>query len=118
MYAAALDERISASIISGAFGRFADALIESAECACQYVPGLLRLADLPDIVSLIAPRPLLIQSGLDDQHYTREVVDEAHGVVERAYTLSGAAASVALDRFDGGHVFNMGPALDWLDGRV
>lgn len=118
MWAAALDERIAAAVISGAFGRFADSLIESAECACQYVPGLLPVADLPDVVSLIAPRPLLLQQGRDDQHASREVVDEAFGVVERAYAAAGAPANVALDRFDGGHVFRAGPALDWLDGRV
>lgn len=118
MWTAALDERIAAAVISGAFGRLADSLIESAECPCQYVPGLLRVADLPDIVSLIAPRPLLIQSGLTDQHATNEVVDEAFTVVERAYAVAGAPAALAIDRFDGGHVFRTDPALVWLDDRV
>ena len=118
MWTAALDERIAAAVISGAFGRFMDCLIESAECACQYVPGLLRVADLPDIVSLIAPRPLLIQSGLTDQHATNEVVDEAFTVVERAYAVAGAPAVLEIDRFDGGHAFQTDPAIDWLDDRL
>ena len=118
MWTAALDERISAAVISGAFGRFADSLIESSECACQYVPGLLTVADLPDIVALIAPRPLLLQSGLADQHYTPAVVQQAFGVVQYAYALAGAPESAELDQFAGGHVFREEPAMDWLDGRL
>ena len=118
MWTAALDGRVAAAVISGAFGRLADSLIESSECACQVVPGLLSVADLPDIVSLIAPRPLLLQSGLADQHYTPEVVAEAFVVVRRAYALAGARESVALDQFAGGHVFGTEAAVDWLNGRL
>ncbi len=118
MWTAALDERVAATVVSCAFGRLADSLIESSECPCQYVPGLLAVADLPDIVSLIAPRPLLIQAGLADQHATPTMVAEAFEVVRRAYAIAAAPDAVALDQFAGGHVFQAGPALDWLDGRV
>lgn len=118
MWTAALDDRIAAAVISGAFGRLADSLIESSECACQYVPGLLPVADLPDIVALIAPRSLLIQSGLTDQHSTPEVVGEAFETVSRAYAVAGVPGSVELDQFAGGHVFQTESALAWLDGRL
>lgn len=118
MWTAALDDRVAAAVVAGAFGRFADSLVESSECACQYVPGLLPVADLPDIVSLLAPRPLLLQSGLADQHATPSVVAGAFEVVRRAYAVAGAPANVELDQFAGGHVFRTDPALDWLDGRL
>ncbi|CAA9542671.1 MAG: hypothetical protein AVDCRST_MAG70-240 [uncultured Thermomicrobiales bacterium] len=118
MWTAALDDRVAAAVVSGAFGRLADSLIESSECPCQVVPGLLPVADLPDIVSLIAPRPLLLQSGLADQHYTPEVVAEAFGVVRQAYAVAGAPGCVALDQFAGGHVFRTEAAVDWLNGRL
>lgn len=115
MYTAALDERVRVSVISGAFGTFKDALIDASECPCQYVPRLLGTADLPDIVSLIAPRPLLLESGTGDQHYTIEVVRDAYRTVERAYEVVSAPAHVAIDIFDGGHRFNGEKALPWLD---
>ena len=118
MWTTALDDRIAAAVVSGAFGLFTDTMIESDECPCQVVPGLLPVADLPDIVSLIAPRPLLLQSGFADQHATPVVVSEAFAVVKQAYAVSGAPAAVQLDQFAGGHVFRTDPALDWLDARL
>jgi hypothetical protein len=118
MWTAAIDERIATAVVSGAFSRFADTLIESDECACQVVPGLLPVADLPDVISLIAPRPLLLQQGLADQHATPAVVAEAFAVVRRAYAVAGAPNAVELDQFAGGHVFRTDPALDWLDARL
>ena len=112
MWTTALDDRIATAVVSGAFGLFADTLIESDECPCQVVPGLLPVADLPDIVSLIAPRPLLLQSGLADQHATPDVVAEAYALVQRAYAVAGAPDAVELDQFAGGHVFRVDPALD------
>lgn len=118
MYTAALDERIRAAVISGAFGTFKDALIDAEECSCQYVPSLLCHADLPDITALIAPRPLLIESGDDDPHYTREVVNVAYATLQGAYRLLGAEGILAIDRFPGNHRFNGLHAYPWLDARL
>lgn len=115
MYTAALDERVRVAVISGAFGTFKDTLIDAPECPCQYVPHLLRHADLPDIVSLIAPRPLLIESGTGDQHHTIEVVHDAYRDVRRAYRVLSAEDRVALDVFAGGHRFNGEKAFPWLE---
>ncbi len=115
MYTAAIDERVRVAVISGAFGTFKDALIDASECPCQYVPGLLGLAELPDIVSLIAPRALLIESGTDDQHYTIENVRDAYRMVERAYRVTAAEDRLDLDVFDGGHRFNGVKAFPWLE---
>ncbi len=118
MYTAALDERVRAAVISGAFGTFKDALIDTEECACQYVPALLRHADLPDITALIAPRPLLIESGDDDPHYTREVVTTAYQTVQDAYRLLGADGNLAIDHFSGNHRFHGQAVYPWLDARL
>ena len=115
MYTAALDERIQVAIISGAFGTFKDSLLDASECACQYVPRLMQYAELPDIVSLIAPRPLLIESGLDDQHYTIEVVHEAYRRVQHAYHVASADERVDIDVFAGGHRFNGEKAFPWIE---
>ena len=57
-YTAALDERIKSAVISGYFSSFKDMLIDRGCCPCQYIPNILKYADFPDTVSLIAPRPL------------------------------------------------------------
>jgi hypothetical protein len=63
----ALDDRIKCSIVSGYFYGYKDALLKlSDNCGCNYVPHLWEYVDMGDIGALIAPRPLLIESGNRD----------------------------------------------------
>lgn len=66
LWASALDDRIRCSVISGYYYGYKDALLRQTCCACNYVPGLCRYADMGDIGALIAPRPLPIESGDHD----------------------------------------------------
>lgn len=115
MYTAALDERIRVAVISGYFDSFKDMLIDAACCPCQYIPNLLRYAELTDIVSLIAPRPVLIENGLEDPLYTREVVQQEYRKVEGVYRLLDAPDRLDLDLFEGAHRFSGRKAFEWVD---
>ena len=115
IYTAALDDRIKAAVVSGYFGAFGEMLIETEECPCQYVPHLLRYADLPDLVALIAPRPLLIEHGTEDPQATVEVVQDAYARVADTYRLVGVADRLDLDPFPGGHRFSGAKAFAWMD---
>ena len=115
MWTAALDERIATAVISGAFGTFGETLIEADECPCQYVPGVLWVADLPDLVAAIVPRPLLIEQGRDDPLASPATMRTAQARVRDAYDLLGAGERLALDRFAGGHRFGGGQAFAWID---
>jgi len=115
IYTAALDERVKAAVVSGYFGTFGEMLIEAEECPCQYVPNLLRYADLPDLVTLIAPRPLLIEHGTEDAQATEAILREAYARVAGAYGLLGVADRIDLDLFPGGHRFSGRHAFGWMD---
>lgn len=115
IWTAALDQRIAAAVVSGAFGSFAETLLAADECPCQYVPGILAVADLADIVAAIAPRPLLIEQGRDDPIASATTVREAYARVRGAYGVLGVGDRLALDRFAGGHRFDGGRAFAWLD---
>lgn len=115
MYTSALDERIKVAVVSGYFSNFKDMLIDRSCCPCQYIPGILKYADLPDIISLIAPRPLLIENGTRDPNYTLEVVKKEYGKVEKIYKFLGVSERVGIDIFEGSHRFNGKKAFDWLD---
>lgn len=66
MWLAALDERIQLSVISGYVHGYYDCMMESHMCPCNYVPGMWQLGDIGDICSLIAPRPIYIENGIQD----------------------------------------------------
>lgn len=72
LFAAALDDRIGAALVSGAFGP-REALWK--EPADRNVFGLLREFGDAEIASLVAPRPLVIEHGAAPTHAYRAGTD-------------------------------------------
>lgn len=115
LWAAALDDRIRQAVISGYLYGYKDSLlILNGNCSCNYVPHLWEHFDMGDIASLIAPRPLLVQSCRDD-HLNGprglENVYEQLEVIRKAYGLYGKEDFLRHDIREGGHCWH-GEALD------
>ena len=116
MYLAAVDPRIKVAVISCYLTTFAKYALEMGNfCGSQFLPGIYRYADVSDIIGTIAPRPLLIESGLRDQGFPIEQSREAHKVLERVYELAGVPERLARDEFDAGHQFSGRLAFDFVD---
>ena len=63
LWLAALDDRVKFAAVSGYMYGYRDALLTlNNNCSCNYVPHLWEHLDMGDIASLIAPRPLWVQS--------------------------------------------------------
>ena len=107
LFLSAVDDRIRLAVVSGYFYGYRDSLLrQSWNCSCNYVPHLWEYFDMGDIASLIAPRPLLIQSCLDDrQNGPRgiENVMEQMKTLRVAYRLLGAERRLIHEICDGGH---------------
>jgi dienelactone hydrolase len=118
LWLAALDERVRCAVISGYFYGAKDSLLRlSRNCSCNYVPGLWQLADMGDIGALIAPRPLLIETGrYDDLNGERGVanVTEQLAITWEAYALLGTRDRLAHSVFEGGHRWDGADAVPWL----
>lgn len=118
LWLAALDERVRCAVVSGYFYGYKDALLRlSQNCSCNYVPGLWQLADMGDIGALIAPRPLLLESGrFDPLNGERglENVAEQLEIARRAYELAGVPERIAHSVFEGEHRWDGGDVLPWL----
>ncbi len=119
LYLAAMDERIKAAVISGYFSTLTGAIREWSRLEnwdiCNYVPGLLRYADYPDLAALIAPRPLLVEYGTADDLYDETAVNEALDRTARVYAAQGAADHFDTDIFAGGHKWSGRKSLGWMD---
>lgn len=115
LYLAALDERIQYAVISGYMYGFRDALLTlNRNCSCNYIPHLWEHLDMGDIASLIAPRPLVIQSCRQDRlNGSRGIVNavEQAAVIEKAYRLCHAEKLPLHDICEGGHQWH-GERLD------
>lgn len=107
----ALDERIKAAILSGYFTTFAQTSWEG-HCICHHPFGIGQICEMPDIASLIAPRPIFVEFGAYD---VSRPVQPAFSMAEKVYQLLGAPENIQLDIFEGEHVFNGGKSLSWLE---
>jgi len=115
LYAAALEDRISAVVVGGAFCTFRASIMAKDHCADNYVPGLLRYAEVPDIAGLIAPRPLLIEHGVEDPNFPIQATRLAYQDLARVYTLLDRADHLEADYHAGAHRFGGGQAFAFLD---
>lgn len=105
LYAAALLPRVSFAIPSSCFSRFAASWASRHFCACGYVPRMLEIADLSDIVGLAAPKPMVIALGRLDRGLPIEDTRQAFAQVERIYAAAEAGGRVKLVIGDEGHRF-------------
>ena len=67
MMISAFDSRIKIAVPSGCMNLYQERYQALSQCGAQLIPGLLRYGDTPEIFSLIAPRPMVIEVGTQDR---------------------------------------------------
>ncbi len=114
LFAAAVDRRITVAVPSCYFCTFEASIGAMHHCACNFVPGIMRLGEMYDIAGLIAPRPLLIVSGEKDEIFPVEAVRFAFDRVESIYDTAGAAEKCRLYVGPEGHRYYKKPVWPFL----
>ncbi|CAM3380848.1 dienelactone hydrolase family protein [Marinicrinis lubricantis] len=117
-FTAALDERVRAAVICGYTSTFLGSILRTNHCIDNYVPGLLTAAEMPELIGLIAPRPLLIDSGSHDPLFPRDHVHMAKHVLEEIYTEQSAMDRLDFHLFDGVHEIGDGMPYAWLKEKL
>ncbi|MGA2973481.1 MAG: alpha/beta hydrolase family protein [Candidatus Bathyarchaeia archaeon] len=85
----------------------------------MYVPGLFSSLDLPDIIALKAPAPLLVQYNRDDELFTLKGQYEADRKLAEIYSKIGRPENYAGKFYPGAHKFNVAmqeEVFEWLEG--
>ena len=112
-YAAALETRIKGAIPSCAFCTFAGSIGAMYHCSCNYVPGIRKYFDMAELAGMIAPRPLVIVSGAEDDIFPLTGAKaEFARVKETYYANSGCPGNAVHVIGDGGHRFYAAPAWE------
>jgi hypothetical protein len=107
MHLTAIDERIKAADIICGMSTYEEYAIKMGNfCGSQFVPNIYKYGDLKDIAGLIAPRPLLIESGIHDNGFPIEASLKAVSAIEKIYNASGNKEYLYTDIFDGAHEFS------------
>ena len=111
-----IDKRIKAADIICYSDRFEDFAVGRANfCGSQMIPGLFNLCDVPDLHGLIAPRPLLIEIGKQDDCFRVDSALSCYRELEQIYAAAGASDRLQLDLFEGEHQFAGNKAFGFFD---
>ncbi|OKQ00260.1 alpha/beta hydrolase family protein [Paenibacillus sp. P46E] len=113
-FTAALDERLCCAVVSGYANTFADSILTRNHCLDNYIPGVLLDAEMPDLLGLIAPRGLFLESGDADPLFGPEGTRKALARLQLIYSAAGQGGQVEADFFTGGHEIHGEPAYTWL----
>jgi len=117
-YAACLDERIKACVISGYYCSFKYSILGMHHCTCNYIPGLARFGDMHDLIGMIAPRPVLVEAGNKDPIFPLPGVKRCVALGRKVYDVWDAVQNLQTDYFDGRHRINGCSAYPFLQKNL
>jgi len=117
-YLTIMDERIKVACICGYLSTLrGDAFSTRANanfCGSQYMQGLLTIGDIPDVVGLIAPRPLIIEIGTKDTCFVVPDTLNAYEQLKNIYKCAGAEDKLNCDIFPGEHEWSGVKSIPWF----
>jgi dienelactone hydrolase len=105
LFAAALLPRLAFAMPSCYFCTFQDSIMSIYHCADNYIPGLLKVADMADVMGLFAPKPVVIVAGRKDPIFPLEGTRHAFAELQQIYRACGAEDRCHLVIGEGGHRF-------------
>ncbi|WP_049904408.1 alpha/beta hydrolase family protein [Natrialba asiatica] len=113
------DDRVDAAVVSSGAARLAAVQREQiTHNFALYVPELLTVGDMDDVLADAAPTPLLVTHGTEDGIFPPDSVRRLGDTVSDAYADAGVSERFELTFFDGGHEFPAdvrSNAYAWLD---
>lgn len=117
MWLTALDERVKAAVIVVSVGSF-EAYVTERNCMCETLPGGLSLAEEWEVLSLAAPRPLLIINALHDMPaFGYGPMSATCRQLEEVYALHDARGKLDWRLIDMTHGYRTAPLqamLGWM----
>lgn len=105
LFAAAVDTRIRASLVSSYLNTFRESIMSVSHCMDNYIPGILNYAEMYDVAGLVAPRALFAESGMHDPIFPTSAAKASYEKARKVYEVFDAANKVDFEAFDGPHSF-------------
>lgn len=123
LFLSALDTRIRAGCVVGFMSTIRSMLRSHVDTHSwvHFVPGLHRHLDLPDVASLNAPRPLLVQQCRRDALFPLAGMEAAVEIIGDVYAKAGLADRFTSRFYEVPHQFNVQmqeEAFAWLDANL
>ena len=109
IFLAGMDERIAAACVVG-FMSTVQPMIErhiDTHSFAHFVPGLHQHLDLPDVVSLLAPKPLLVQQCKQDGLFPLSGMEASISKIGKVYEKAGVKEKFSGRFYDVPHRFDV-----------
>jgi dienelactone hydrolase len=104
-YTACVEPRLWLAMPSCSVCTYADSIFRINHCPDNYLPGILRIAEMGDLAGLIAPKRLIMVAGQKDDIFPIEGVRRAFDTAKRIYEAAGHPERLRLMVGEGGHRF-------------
>lgn len=114
LYAGVIEDSFKKIVISGYVNTFRDSILSRWHCPDNYIPGIMKIGEIYDFASSLAPRELLIESGKKDKLFPFDASKKAHENIKRIYKLVGVENKLVIDVFDGKHSVSGRKSFDFL----
>jgi len=116
LFLAARDPRVAAAVVSGYFSSWAEShKMPWNMCGSQVLPAMLGRIEHVDLGALVAPRPLLIESGTADDLFPATVAAAEVARLRGVYGALGAPERLQHDVFEGVHEWHGVEAYPFLE---
>ncbi len=93
MFASVLDERFKLAVPSCSFAPLEASWLFRPHCVCGYVPRMLTVMDLPEMMALRAPRPVVVVGAASDYHVAESDLRAGFARLEQVYGGADEASS-------------------------
>jgi len=104
-YAACFDDRIKIAMPSCSVCTYGDSITALRHCDCNYIPRAAKYFDMADLAALIAPRPLIIVAGKEDDNFLYCGVEKTYDIIKELYKEAGVPENCRLVTGEEGHRF-------------
>jgi len=119
LYTFAADDRYSAAV--PVVYMSSQELAPDNGCLCNHIPGVCQIGDRSDVISVQAPKPVLIMGAEDDGEFPPDATRLTHKKMQEAWSLfpsagsgpesgkpnsKSAVADIFVQIFPGGHDYN------------
>ena len=114
---AALDDRISAVVVSSYASLYRECAMAMHHCVDNFIPNIFDIGEMPYVISLAIPKPLYVASGARDPIFPVEGVRKGIAILEALYAKHAGPELFTAEIFDGIHEYTEG-FIGWLDGTL
>lgn len=109
-----VEERTEMIMLNSFTNSWTDSVLAKEQCVDNYIPGIIRLGESYELLSVNVPKPLFTINGTGDRPFPKAGSEKAFAHLKDVYERFGAGENYTGYLFEGRHEVNADEVLKWL----